>query len=154
MTEPRGFYATWSAIFGMTALPFGVLMTVVIGLVDEMNMGLLALTMGSGLLFGVLMGLVLAPSMRGVRTAVPVQDKAKFAVKLRLVMAELNYKPGPQASDHFVFDPPANGILKIGPVSLGPPGVFSVFVQLDGSHAEIVGPKRIVDQMVSKLRPA
>ena len=142
--DPKGFFGTWVTIFALTALPFGVLMTTVGGAEVEEGM-----TAGFG--FGVLFGACMAPLMMGVRIRLPVAERHAFIAALNLSMAELAYHPKTQSGDYIIFEAASAGNYKLGPLALTPSSFFTIFVQLDGDSATVVGPRQTVKKLERRL---
>lgn len=145
--EPKGFLGTWVTIFALTGLPFGVLMTTVGGAEAEEGMA-------AGLGFGVLFGACMAPMMMSVKVRLPVAERHTFVGALNLSMAELAYHPKTQAGDYIIFEAASAGNFKLGPLSLTPSSFFTVFVQLDGDAATVVGPRQTVRKLERRLGAA
>jgi hypothetical protein len=145
--EPRGFFGTWCTIFALTGLPFGVLMSTVGGMETEDGLA-------AGFGFGVLFGVCMAPLMMSVKVRLPLGDRSAFVSKLNVSMAELAYHPKTQAADYIIFEAVSAGAYKLGPLQLTPSSFFTVFVQLDGDGALIVGPRQTVRKLEKRLGPA
>jgi len=145
--EPKGFFGTWITIFALTGLPFGVLMSTVGGV--ETDEGLAA-----GFMFGVLFGFAMAPLMMSVKVELRFADRQVFLSRLNVNMAELAFHPKSQTADFVIFEAVSAGAYKLGPLSLAPASYFTVFVQLDGDVASIVGPRQTVRKLEQRLGPA
>jgi len=145
--EPKGFLGTWVTIFALTCLPFGVMMSTVGGMETEEGLA-------AGFMFGVLFGAAMAPLMMSVKVRLPLVDRQAFLSNLNVSMAELAYHPKTQAADYVVFEAVSAGAYKLGPLSLAPSSYFTVFVQLDGDGASIVGPRQTVRKLEKRLGPA
>ena len=145
--DPKGFFGTWLTIFALTGLPFGVLMTTVGG--AELEEG-----MAAGFGFGVLFGACMAPLMMSVRVQLPFAERHAFLGALNLSMAVLAYHPKTQSGDYIIFEAASFGNYKLGPLALTPSSFFTVFVQLDGNSATVVGPRQTVRKLERQLHAA
>ncbi len=141
---PRGFLGTWATIFAITALPFGLLMILVLG------KEVMAESIIVGFLFGIFFGLIMAPFMMGVLRTLPCEKGDAFVRKLNVAMAEMGFNPKSQTGDLMVFEG-VGSALKLGPLSLTPASFFTVSVQLEPTSATLVGPRWIMNRLTKRL---
>lgn len=145
--EPKGFFGTWITIFALTGLPFGVLMSTFGGMTTDEGIA-------AGFAFGVLFGVVMAPMMMSIKVRIPMTDRTEFVSKLNVTMAELAFHPKTQSAGYIIFEAVSAGAYKLGPLALTPASFFTVFVQLDGDAASIVGPRQTVRKLERRLAAA
>lgn len=142
--KPRGFFATWVILFSITALPFGLIASLIFGKDN------IVLCMIGGFLFGTFFGLCMAPFKMAVKRTLQYKGKNDFLRKLYVVAAEVGYHPQSQIGDFIVFES-AGANLKIGPLSITPASFFTISIQLDNKSAAVVGPRADVKQLVKHL---
>ena len=143
MTEPRSAIGTFTTLFALTALPFGIAMGLLTGLPkDEAAI--------SGFLFGIAFGAAMTPFVKGLSIQRHVTDEVSFCSQLRFVMAQLNYEQTGYVGDLYHFDPTGLSGVSVAGVSLSPKALNRVIVRVQPSYATILGPRWIVRKLESR----
>jgi hypothetical protein len=109
-TDPGSPFGVFTAVFALTALPFGVLMGTVYG---DLPYGLV-----QGFFFGLLMGLAMIPFLRVSRQVKHYSNRGAFEKNLKIEMSELSYTPTSIESDYLQFRAPNTGIWEFGPLKI------------------------------------
>lgn len=140
--EPRGFLSTWIMLAILAGVMFGGMMIPVSNVEARMMLGVV---------FGGLFGLGMAPMTRGVRIAVPFDDKDVFIGKLNIATSELSYQVKHKSDEFLTFQGTSIANFSIGGLSLTPTSFFLISVQIDGHQATIVGPYYVTKKLVERL---
>lgn len=144
-TDPGSPFGVAATVFGLTALPFGLVMGAIYG---DITAGMVA-----GLLFGTLFGVAMIPFLRVERRTLSISDRPTFERRLKIEMSELGYSPTKVDEDILQFRPPSSPVLAIGPLkgAVGE-GLSRVTVHFDERTATVVGPRQAVRKVVARVR--
>jgi hypothetical protein len=144
LPEPRSYFGTAVMFAAMTALPFGVLWSVLFAIMMQIPIGpVLMLGLPGGAFFGILFGLTIAFSFKGETATVEILDKRRFISRLNIAMSEIGYNPATQSPDFFTFKPSLQAGLLAGRIA----------VQLRDGCAVMVGPKMYLQKLLKRLTP-
>jgi len=140
--QPRSYFGTASVLFGVTALPFGLLMGWIMSAQTGTTFGeMLIITIPGGLLFGLLFGFIMAAFLKGSTITVTVGDRDDLITRINVAMSQIGYNPATESANFLTFRPSFQaGLLA---------GRFSVVIQ--GNSATIVGPSAYIKKLAKRL---
>lgn len=142
--DPGSAFGVATAIFGLTALPAGILFGALDG---DIRSGLVF-----GLLFGVAFSVCMVPFMRSQRVTLHFGDRAEFERRLAVEMSGLMYTPTVVNPDLVHFNAPQNGVLSIGPLrNMSAAHLNRIVVHFDRSSATLIGPQWMLRKVRSRL---
>ena len=139
----KGFWGTVFMIAALTALPIGLLSSFMAALSSGVDFRkILDVYIWFGILFGLLLGCIVAFFMKATKIMVFFQTREAFLAKLNAVTRELGYYPNLQMEDFLTFTPPISTSLLSGEIS----------VQVDQGSATIIGPATYVKKLQKRLK--
>lgn len=142
LPEPRSFAGTAIMLAAITGLPFALLWTGLMAIMQGQPFGeILPLGLVAGLLFGVSFGLIMAFFLKGETATLAVEDEQAFVARLNIATSQLGYYPATQGEGFFTYKPSFQAGLAAGRIS----------VQLQDDRAVIVGPRMYVKKLLKRL---
>lgn len=129
-------------IFGVTALPFALLMEWILTEQKGIPFGtMLVMTIPEGLMFGIVFGLVMATFLKGATITVNVGDRDEFISRVNVAMSQIGLNPDTASGNFFTFKHPFSTNFISGKLS----------VVIKENKATIVGPATCVKKLKERL---
>ena len=135
----RSYGGTALMLGSASALPFALVFSWLLAAMMQRPFGeVIPISLGAGLLFGVLFGLTMAFFLKGETAAVKYIDEAAFLARLNIAVSQLGYNPAVQSERFVTFKPSFQAGLAAGRIA----------VQLQEGEAVIVGPRIYVHKLL------
>lgn len=141
--EPRSYLGTAIMVAAFTAFPFGLVMSGFMWLIAPSFPALaIASGMGSGGLFGLAMGFILAFKLRALTERIALEDVPGVQNALAIKLAQLGFYPESQFESVWTYRPSIQAGLAAGRITLvwEPHGVT------------VVGPEVYVKRLLMHMR--